>query len=392
MRWADLVLCTDSSLYLHDLKRHREEGGLSVGPLPEHAEWEHNRQAGQKLLEDAGIETLPSKTFSDYDQAIAYVKKTMKRYVSKPTGGFEEDKSLSYCSSGPDDLIFMLERWKKLGKLKTNFILQEFVPGTEVAVAGWFGPGGFNEGWEENFEFKKLMNDDLGVATGEQGTVSRIVKSSKLAKEVLIPLEGALEKAGYIGNMDVNCIIDEKGKPWPLELTPRCGWPAFNLQTALVEGDPVQWLMDLANGVDSRPFSMNEICCGVVLSIPDYPYSHLTKKEVTGIPVYGITPSLWPHVHPCEMMLGEKIPEEVNGQISYLPVPASAGDYILVVTGKGNTVREATRLTYRRLKKLTMPCSPAYRTDIGLRLKKQLPLIQAHGYITGMKYQTERES
>src|SRR4029077_11097739 len=139
----------------------------------ETALWEIDREVGQKIMEKAGIPTLKSTPFTDYDTAIAHVSKTMRRYVSKPTGSFEKDKSLSYVSSGPDDMVFMLNRWKKLNKLKTPFILQEFVPGVEMGVAGWFGPGGWNEGWEENFEFKKFMNDDLGPATGEQGTISR---------------------------------------------------------------------------------------------------------------------------------------------------------------------------------------------------------------------------
>ena len=101
------------------------------------------------------------------------------------------------------------------------------------------------------------MNDDHGPNTGESGTVMRVVKTSKLAKIMLEPLTDLLEKVGYCGDIDVNCIIDEKGQAWPLEFTCRLGWPAFQLQTALVEGDPVQWLLDLAKGKDSQPFAQN---------------------------------------------------------------------------------------------------------------------------------------
>lgn len=391
MRWADLVLCTDNTLYLQDIERHRADGGLVIGPTREHAQWELDRQLGQEVLKKHGIAIAESKTFSDYDQAIAYVKKTMGRFVSKPSGDGNADKALSYCSAGPDDMVFMLERWKKLAKLKTPFILQEFIPGVEIGVAGWFGPGGWNEGWEENFEFKKLMNGDKGVATGEQGTVLRYTKKSKLARKVLQPLTETLEKMQYVGDVDVNCIIDEDGNPWPLEFTTRLGWPAFQLQTALVKGDPVQWLLDLANGVDARPFSLDAICVGVVLSIPDYPYSHATRKEVTGIPVYGIQPGLWQHVHPCEMMMADA-PVADREKIVIQPMPATAGDYVLVMTALGETIVEARDLAYRRLKRLEVPNSPMYRTDIGNRLKKQLPQIQAHGYATGMIYSTPQAS
>ena len=44
-----------------------------------------------------------------------------------------------------------------------------------MSAAGWFGPHGWNEGFEEAFEFKKLMNGEIGCATGEQGTVIRCV-------------------------------------------------------------------------------------------------------------------------------------------------------------------------------------------------------------------------
>lgn len=381
IRWPDLIINTDNTLYLHDLKRAREERPdvAIISACPDTAQWEINRQVGQKILEKCGIECLPSVTFHDYDKAISHVKKTMRRYVSKPTGDGTADKALSYCSSGPDDMVFMLERWKRAGKLKGGFMLQEFCKGTEMGVAGWFGPGGFNIGWEENFEFKKLHNGDLGVATGEQGTVLRYVKHSKLADMMLKPLVPELEKMGYCGDIDVNCIIDEKGKPWPLEFTTRLGWPAHNLQLALVKEDPVEWLLDLAKGKDARPFIMNQVCVGVVLSIPDYPYSHVTRKEVTGIPIYGCKGALWKHIHPCEMMLAE-CPWEVDGKILNAPMPATAGDYVLVMTALGETVQGARDLCYLRMQRLKVPNSPAYRTDIGNRLRRQLPEIQKHGF------------
>lgn len=384
-RWSNLIVNCDNSVYLRDLDAHRKTGGKVISACQETALWEIDREVGQKIMEKAGIPTLKSTPFTDYDAAIAHVSKTMKRYVSKPTGSFEKDKSLSYVSSGPDDMVFMLQRWKKLNKLKTPFILQEFVPGVEMGVAGWFGPGGWNEGWEENFEFKKFMNDDLGPATGEQGTIARYTKTSKLARKVLQPLTPILEKMGYCGDIDVNCIIDEKGQPWPLEFTTRLGWPAFNLQVALCQGDVTQWLMDLASGIDSRQMTMEKVACGVVMSIPDYPYSHATGKEVCGIPIYGISPGLWKHLHPCEMAL-QDAPVSIEGKIVTMPMPVSAGDYVLVMTAVADTVKDAALTCYRRLGRLTMPCSPMWRSDIGKKLVKQLPKIQAQGYATGLTY------
>lgn len=384
-RWADLIFATDNCLYLTDFDRLRAEGAKIICPNIEAASWETNRSIGMKVMMKAGIEIPTYKEFKDYDSAIAYVKREDRRFVSKVIDGGITDKSLSYCAKTPEDMIYMLQRWKKLQKLAGPFCLQEFIGGVEMAVGGWFGPHGFNAGWCENWEFKKLMNDDMGVATGEQGTILRYVRSSKLARKVLQPLGEALSKVNYVGYVDVNCIVDDAGTPWPLEFTMRPGWPTFNIQMAVHDGDYAQWLLDLTNGRDARNWVMNAVAAGVVVSIPDYPYSHATRKEVVGVPVYGMYPEDWDHIHPCQMMLGTA-PNKVAGKFVDMPMMTTAGDYVMVVSGTGVDVKEATGSVYRRLERLVMPNSPMYRTDIGRRLKKQLPKLQAKGYAVDMAY------
>jgi phosphoribosylamine--glycine ligase len=200
---------------------------------------------------------------------------------------------------------------------------------------------------------------------------------------VLEPLTEDLRRTEHSGYVDVNCIIDGKGQPWPLEFTMRPGWPTFNIQQELHQGDSVVWLSALVDGIDAKNLTLDTIATGVVLSVPDYPYSHLTQKEVIGIPVYGITPETMEHLHPCEMMECEA-PQE---QGSHGKCLATAGDYVLIMSATGKTVRQSTKQVYRRLNGLTVPNSPMWRTDIGDRLKKELPLLQKHKYAMGMSYQ-----
>lgn len=383
--WADIIIFAQNNMYIKEADSWRAQGKIVVGATQESARWEVDREYGQKMFQKHGIETLPYKMFSDYDKAIAWVKKEDRPFVSKPAGD-NPDKALSYVSKSPEDMVFMLDRWKKLGKLKPPFMLQDFVKGVEMAVAGWIGPGGFNMGWEENFEFKKLMNDDKGVATGEQGTVLRYARNSLLAKKVLQPLEDALVKTGHIGDVDVNCIIDEDGTPWPLEFTCRFGYPAVNIQQAVHEGDSIEWLHDLAEGKDARNRRLNEIAVGVVLSIPDYPYSRLTGRDVEGIPIYNVPLQPVEEYHPCQVSLGTAPVRGKDGAISSQPCLVTAGDYVLVATGTGQTVQEAKRSVYKSLDKVKVPNSPMYRTDISNRLKKQLPILQTMGYAIGMSY------
>jgi phosphoribosylamine--glycine ligase len=383
VRWADLVFMTDNTRYTYDLDtRWRLEGVKIVGASIATAVWEIDRNVGMNVFKRAEVPIPPYKEFRGYDEAVAYIKKRDAPLVSKPSGEVE-DKSLSYCAKSAEDMLYMLARWKKLGKIKFPFILQEFIPGIEMAVGGWHGPHGFNVGWCENFEFKKLMNDDKGVATGEQGTVLRYVRNSKLALKVLSPLAPQLSKERYVGYVDVNCIIDDHGVPWPLEFTMRPGWPTFNIQQPLHDGDPVEWLLQLHDGRDSGTFTFDQVCQGVVVSMPDYPYSHITRKEVVGVPIYGpIDPA---YTHFCECKLGVAT-HKVKESIAEIPSVVTAGDYVLVMTATGETVKAASDLCYKRLKAIHLPNSPMYRTDIGKRLRKQLPLLQAHGYAKGLEW------
>ena len=379
LRWADLVILTDNTTYLHNMDAARKEGVAVCGATVESSEWELDRTTGMQMLEENGIEVPAYKEFNNYNDAIRFVKMHARPFVSKPSG--DADKALSYVAQTDTDLLFMLERWQANSKLKGPFILQEKVDGIEMAVGGWMSPEGWIGPWCENWEFKKLCAGNLGCSTGEQGTVLRYTRKSKLAKEVLVPLTEDIRRTGHTGYVDVNCIIAD-GKPWPLEFTMRPGWPTMQIMQRLHKGDCCEWMLDLIDGKDSLGIDYENIALGAVLSIPDYPYSHLTRKEVVGIPIYGAD-EVTEHLHPCEMMLCEApLPNGGRGKML-----GTAGDYVLVMSATGPSVKDAQKQVYKHLRTLNVPNSPMWRVDIGDRLRKELPQLQKWGYATGMSYQ-----
>lgn len=379
MQWADLILNSDNSKYTHELEGYRNRGYPMFCPNLECTSWEIERMRGQEILKKHGVNVLESIEFSRFDEAAAYQLAHMdERFVCKPCA--DVDKALSYVSKCPADMLFMLEHWKKTIKLKSKFIFQPFFPGIEMAVGGWMGRDGFASYFLENFEFKKLMNDDKGVNTGEQGTVMRYVRESKLAEECLLPLESELIRNGYTGYIDVAVMINDKGEICPLEFTTRHGWPLFQIQQAL-HPDVANWMKDLLDGKDTfQPYE--DIAVGVVVTMPEFPYSHLVRAEVTGFPVWGINAGNRFNIHPAEMMLGEGFNEKGQKE----PMLVSAGDYLMVVTGTGSTVSSAKKRAYGVIDQLEIPNSPMYRTDIGNRLEKQLPKLQQHGFAFGWEF------
>jgi len=64
-------------------------------------------------------------------------------------------------------------------------------------------------------------------------------------------------------------------------------------------------MVDLINGTDSLQFMDGEVSISLVMACPDFPYSHITNKEVCSIPIYDATDM--EHIHLSEVMLGDAL-------------------------------------------------------------------------------------
>lgn len=380
MTRADLIVVTENSRYGGDLEPFFKAGYPIFGCNLASAQLELDRGVGQEVLKKY-TKVLDYKVFSSYDKGIAYVKAEGKPFVSKPWGG-DSDKSRSYVPKRADDLVARLENWKAL-KLKGDFMLQEMVDGFEMAVGAWFGPGGWSSWINENWEEKRLMAGALGPNTGEMGTSMRYVKKSKLFKEVLEPAGDILKKLGYVGYVDMNCIVDTEGTPWPLEFTMRFGWPHFNLCMELHQGDPVEWMADLLEGRDSLKVS-EDICVGVVMALGSFPLND-PPEEVEGWAIHGLTSKTLPHVYLQHAMMGVA-PIEDSGKIKPTEVICTAGNYALVACGTGATVRKAAKGAYKVVEDIGWAPHKIYRVDISQHLEDDLPCLQDFGYAEGMVY------
>lgn len=383
-KWADLIVPTGNHEFMPKLDYLRKQGLRVFGPSNQSANLEIERARGMEFFKDCGIEIPPYQQFNSLAEAEAHVRKHEERFVFK-TLGDEEDKSLSYVGKTPADMIARLQRWQRLGMSpKGPVMLQQFVEGVEIGVSRWMGTGGWLGAYNENFEFKKLLSGNCGPNCGEAGTVMKYCDDSLLGDEVLAPLEDALRKIGHLGDVDVNCIVDDKGHAWPLEFTMRLGWPAFNLQLASHRGDPVQWMADACDGKDTLE-THKSIVCGVVVAQPDYPYSKLTQAKTTDIPIYGVTAKNQSYLYPQSVKMA-KLPDMEGAGVVERKIWATTGDYVLVAVGMGKTVVRAATRAYDTVRELHIP-DMIYRDDIGEKLAEEIPKLQAHGYAAEFTYE-----
>lgn len=382
MDWADLIVMTGNSKLVEQFEPYQKKGYPIFGPNVAATRLEQDREFGLNLLTKLGVKNVPFKMFTKLSDAETYILANKdKVFVVKPSGDTGVDRAMSHVSKSQEDLLYTLADWEKKKILPKTFLLQEKIKGIEVGVGGWFGPGGWCSYWEENFEFKPVMPGDLGPNCDEQGTVMRYTKKSKLADTLLEPLTDYLHSINYVGNIDVNAIVDETGTPLPLEFTCRLGDPAFMLQQRIHKGDPAEWMLDLIEGRDTLKASMKTAVC-VVMSQPDYPYNTKPVKDAEGIPMFGLE-KVWDKVHPKELQVGEVTLGTKGKWKGYL----TAGTVPVVASALGNTIREAKENCEKTLKAIEMPNSPMWRNDIGVALAEELPALQKFGFCEGMKYE-----
>lgn len=383
MEWADLIILIGNAKFGEELAPYFGKGYPIFGTNAKAAELELNREIGQKVLKDHGIKTIPFTVIESADEGISLIEKTGKAYAMKPWGG-TDDKALTHIAKSPSDGIFTLEKWKKEGLLKGSLMMQEKVEGVEIGISGFFGPGGWSAVLEESFEHKKFMNDDLGCNTGEMGTVIRHVKSSKLFDLILEPLTDYLHSINYVGDCSVNCIVDRKGTAWPLEFTMRLGWPDFCIRQSLISGDPVEWMREMLGGQDTLKVSPH-IATGVLMVHGNFPSSEDESRLWSGYPIYGITDDNYGSLHFQEVMEG-KSSLLTGGKVKQVRMMQTAGDYVMIVSGVGKTVKESSEAAYKVAWEITWPSNVMFRTDIGKRLEKDLPALQKHGFAEGLTY------
>lgn len=382
MDWADLIITTGNNRYEDDLSEYFGKGYPIFGANAKSAALELDRGLGQEVLAKHDIEVIPYKVVSSIAEAIAHVVKTGKGYAIKPWGG-DVNSAMTCVCKDPNEAVFTLHRWKDLG-VSGQFMLQELVTGVEVGIAGWFGPGGWLSVYEESFEHKRFMNDDLGENTGEMGTVIRHVERSKLFDLILEPLTDYLHQCNYVGDCAVNCIITDKGEVKPLEFTMRLGWPDFCIRQEVTRGDPIEWIHDLLHGRDSLVVS-TKVAVGITIVHGDFPRCKDPPDTWTEFPIENVTDDLYRHIHYQQAMIA-KVPRVVGKSVDRVEMVCTAGPYPLVVTGSALTVSNAAQKALSVAHTVDFPSNKMMRTDIGKRLKKDLPAIQKFGFARGMVY------
>jgi len=378
VEWADVIVFDDiwvgSETGTGELAQElRAAGNAVVGGTPNTDRLEEDRGYAMDVLESRGVNTIDHRIFRNFDEGIEFVRRNPAAYVIKPLGEVQNVKRLLYVGTDDDgsDVIDVLRAYKKAwGHRMKGFQLQRKVDGVEVAVCGFFDGERFVDRINFNFEHKKLFPGNVGPQTGEMGTSMFWSGRNELFSETLGKLEGWLAEEGYVGSIDLNCIVNESGI-YPLEFTPRFGYPTITLQEESFESPTGEFFYDLAHGnaPDLDVHSGFQVCARIVL--PPFPFD---DPET-----YDESSRNAPIVFQSGSREGVHIEDakNVDGQWRV----AGENGMPIVVTGKGETMREARARCYERVDDLVLP-NLYYRDDIGERwIDGEGDRLQSWGYL-----------
>ncbi len=369
--WADLIVIDDIGFgSLAD--RLRKEGKAVLGGSAYTDRLELDRDFGAQEMKAAGLVIPDSWEFGSFDDAIRFVEKNPARYVVKPSGKAQNDKVLSFVGREEDgkDVVAILERYKKgWGSKVRTLQIQKFLAGIEVAVGGYFNGQDFILPICVNFEHKRLFAGEIGPSTGEMGTAMFYTGPNRLYRETLEKMKNRLVEANYTGYFDINCMATPRGV-FPLEITPRFGYPTVSIQ---MEGVTSPWGEFLYAVATHKPYALKTqrgFQVGVVIALPPWPFADLdTFRKFSEDAVVIFTKPSMEGIH-----LGDVRIEDGDWKIT------GRDGYALVVTGSGQTMEEARREVYARVKTIIIP-NMFYRTDIGERWHQDGDFLHTWGLL-----------
>src|SRR5437899_10220152 len=182
-------------------------------------------------------------------------------------------------------MIAYLEKLTNKVKMK-EFLLQEFVEGTEVSTEAWFNGEDFFA-LNHTLEEKKFMAGGVGPNTGCAGNVVWLpAHPTAVFDSGLARAKRLLSKNNFVGPIDLNTIVTPR-ECFGLEWTPRFGYEGTCNLINLLPMEFGEIMYKIATGEAPKLDDPKAaFAVSIRLTVPTYP-NPSDPKKYAGIPVHG---------------------------------------------------------------------------------------------------------
>ncbi len=324
-----------------------QKRGLKIfGPTKAAAQVESSKDFAKGLMKKHNIPTAGYQTFTDYDQAVSYVKAHGAPIVIKENG-LKAGKGVTVAMSEAE----ALEALKVAFDLPDNsVVIEDYLEGFEFSLIALVN-GDQVYPLECAQDHKRVGDGDTGPNTGGMGSYSPVKKiTPQLVEEtmetIMKPMAKALVEEGcpFTGFLYGGLMVTDKGVQ-VIEFNARFGDPEAEVILCRLESDFVQAVLDVMDGKEPKLAWTNQVSHGVVLASEGYPASSTKGAVIEGV-------------------------KDVDGLVYHMGTKMedgalkTNGGRVLMIVSLADKLEEAMAKTYEEVKKVD--CDKLfYRNDIG---------------------------
>ncbi|PEJ26730.1 phosphoribosylamine--glycine ligase [Bacillus pseudomycoides] len=334
--------------------RFEAEGLRVFGPNKAAAVIEGSKAFTKELMKKYDIPTAAYETFTNYEEAVAYIRKIGAPIVIK-ADGLAAGKGVTVAMTLEEALQAVKEMLQdvKFGEASKKVVIEEFLDGQEFSLMA-FVNGTTVYPMVIAQDHKRAFDGDKGPNTGGMGAYSPVPQIPESAVEVAIetvlhPTAQAMIKEGrsFTGILYAGLILTNEG-PKVIEFNARFGDPETEVVLPRLDND----LVDVCNSVlDGEKLVLKwseEAVIGVVLASKGYPQVYEKGAIIHGLDT--LEDAIVFHAGTA-MKRGDFV---------------TNGGRVLFVACKAKDLQEAKDKVYKEIVKIKSD-GLFYRNDIGYR-------------------------
>lgn len=353
------VVGPDNPLALGIVDIFQQQGLRIWGPNRRAAQFESSKAFSQRFMEQHGIPTAASGTFTDAKAAKAFAASLAGRCAVK-ADGLALGKGVLLCGNlaEAEGAIEEVLVKKTFGSAGAAIVIQELLEGTEISLHA-LCDGKTAKLFPTSQDHKRALDGDLGLNTGGMGTYSPTPFLTDPAlvetgRRILEPwLRGcAAEGIDFRGILYPGLMLTKAG-PKVLEFNARFGDPETQVYLTRLENDLVELLeasvAGTLGGIEPKWSPMASVC--VVMASGGYPGGYAKGKIIHGLNEAGSLKNT-KIFHAGTTQSGDKV--------------ATNGGRVLGVTAWGEDLRRARDAAYEAVERIQFE-GAQFRRDIGAK-------------------------
>jgi len=336
--------------------RLRAKGKLVFGPGADGARLEGSKAWMKEVLVAAGVPTAGHGTFTNEEEAIAFLD-TMDGFYVVKTDGLAAGKGVVVTDSYDEARQSIRDylSGSAFGDAGRTVVIEEGLTGPELSVLA-ICDGKRAVALAPAQDFKRIGDGDSGPNTGGMGAYSPVPFAtddvlSVVMKNGVEPTLAELQRRGidYRGVLYAGLMLTPQG-PKMLEYNVRFGDPETQVVLPRLQSDLGELLASAAAGeLGAPPRFVDDAAVTVVCAAQGYPRKVRTGDRIEGLAeakaVSGVT------------VFCAGVDSDATGNL------ITASGRVLSVTGQGATLAIARRQAYEAVSKLHWP-GMQFRRDI----------------------------